>query len=101
VAVILPAWFYSFAFAISSILPAVTSATLFRRLYKFNAAQTGLALGGGTLVGGILGEFLGGIVIDRTLRKSREKGGEVVPEVRFRGIWAGVVLVPVCLLLGL
>lgn len=73
---------------------------LFHRYYNFNVVQTGLALGGGTLVGGVLGESLGGAVIDRILRKSRERAGghDVEPEVRFKGIWPGLFLVPVSVL---
>jgi hypothetical protein len=83
--VLLTAFYYSVTFTLSSILPAVTSATLFRQLYKFNASQTGLALGLGTLVGSTLGELLGGIVVDRSMYLSRKgkKDGEIVPEVRY------------------
>ncbi|KAJ7902556.1 MFS general substrate transporter [Mycena olivaceomarginata] len=98
--VLLTAFYYSVTFTLSSILPAVTSATLFRQLYKFNASQTGLALGLGTLVGSTLGELLGGIVVDRSMYLSRKgkKDGEIVPEVRLQGIWAGAILQPIGLL---
>lgn len=33
------------------------------------------------------------------MRLSRKKEGEVVPEVRLHGIWTGLVLVPVSILL--
>lgn len=99
------AFYYSVTFAFSSILPAVTSATLFKKVDKFTPSQTGLALGFGTLIGSTLGELLGGIVIDRSMRLSRKgKAGEVVPEVRLQGIWAGAILQPVstvCGVLGL
>ncbi|KAJ7255451.1 MFS general substrate transporter [Mycena haematopus] len=99
--VLLTALYYSVTFTLSSILPAVTSATLFRLLYKFNASETGLALGIGTLVGSTLGELLGGIVVDRTMYLSRrgKKDGEIVPEVRLQGIWAGAILQPIALLI--
>jgi hypothetical protein len=94
--VFLTGFYYSYTFAISSILPAVTSANLFKRLYNFTPSQTGLALGVGTLVGSTLGELLGGVVVDRSMRYSREKsGGKVRPEVRLQGIWLGMILVPV------
>ena len=102
-AIIFPALYYSFTFAISSILPAVTSANLFARLYNFDASQTGLALGLGTLIGSTLGELLGGSVIDRTMRLSRKRDpsltNDPIPEVRLRGIWVGTVLVPVGVLI--
>ncbi|KAK6967127.1 MFS general substrate transporter [Favolaschia claudopus] len=99
--VLLTALYYSVTFTLSSILPAVTSATLFRRLYKFNASQTGLALGIGTLIGSTLGELLGGIVVDRSMYLSRKgkKDGVIVPEVRVHGIWAGAVIQPIGLLI--
>ncbi|KAJ7491991.1 MFS general substrate transporter [Mycena latifolia] len=98
--VVLTALYYSITFTLSSILPAVTSATLFRRLYKFNASQTGLALGVGTLVGSTLGELLGGIVVDRSMYLSRKgkKDGDIVPEIRLQGIWVGAILQPIGLL---
>lgn len=86
--------YYPYTFALGSILPAVTSATLFSRLYKFTPSQTGLALGVGTLIGSTMGELLGGIVVDRSMYLSRKRlpGAEVVPEVRLRGIWLGAAL---------
>ncbi|KAJ6619911.1 MFS general substrate transporter [Mycena sp. CBHHK59/15] len=99
--VLLTAVYYSVTFTLSSILPAVTSATLFRRLYKFNASRTGLALGFGTLIGSTLGELLGGIIVDRSMYRSRKgkKDDEIVPEVRLQGIWTGVILQPIGLLI--
>lgn len=93
------ALFYAYTFALSSILPAVTSATLFARLYKFTPSQTGLALGVGTLIGSSFGELLGGIVADRSMYLSRKRlfNAEVVPEVRLHGIWLGAFLQAVSL----
>ncbi|KAJ7072528.1 MFS general substrate transporter [Mycena amicta] len=97
--VVLSALYYSITFTFSSILPAVTSATLFRALYKFTPSKTGLALGVGTLVGSTLGELLGGIVVDRSMYMSRKKAkGDILPEVRLQGIWLGAVLQPIGLL---
>jgi len=98
--VIISALYYSVTFSMSSILPAVTSATLFRLVDKFSTSQTGLALGFGTLIGSTLGELLGGVVIDRSMYLSRKgKGGEVVAEVRLQGIWAGAIIQPIGLLI--
>ncbi|KAJ7863447.1 MFS general substrate transporter [Mycena olivaceomarginata] len=98
--VIISAFYYSVTFPLSSILPAVTSATLFRLVDKFTTSQTGMALGFGTLIGSTLGELLGGIVIDRSMYLSRKgKGGEAVPEVRLQGIWAGAIIQPIGLLI--
>ncbi|KAJ6511888.1 MFS general substrate transporter [Mycena vitilis] len=98
--VLISAVYYSVTFAFSSILPAVTSATLFRAVDHFTTSQTGLALGFGTLIGSTLGELLGGIVVDRSMYLSRKgKGGEVVAEVRLHGIWAGAIIQPIGLLI--
>ncbi|KAJ7504240.1 MFS general substrate transporter [Mycena galericulata] len=99
--VLLTAFYYSVTFTLASILPAVTSATLFRKLYLFNASETGLALGLGTLIGSTLGELLGGIVVDRSMYLSRKnkKDGDIVPEVRLQGIWVGAILQPIGLLI--
>ncbi|KAJ7223894.1 MFS general substrate transporter [Mycena haematopus] len=98
--VITAALYYSVTFSLSSILPAVTSATLFRLVDKFTTSQTGLALGFGTLIGSTLGELCGGIVVDRSMYLSRKgRGGEAVAEVRLQGIWAGAILQPIGLLI--
>ncbi|KAJ7207571.1 MFS general substrate transporter [Mycena pura] len=98
--VLISAFYYAVTFSFSSILPAVTSATLFRLKHHFTTSQTGLALGFGTLIGATLGELLGGVVVDRTMYLNRKShGGEVVPEVRLRGIWAGAILHPIGLLI--
>ncbi|EIM88160.1 MFS general substrate transporter [Stereum hirsutum FP-91666 SS1] len=93
--------YYAFLFTISSILPAVTSASIFTELYNFTASQVGLALGVGTLIGTTLGEMLGGTVVDRTMyiHRKRHPDAEIVPEVKLHGIWAGAALQPIGLLI--
>ncbi|KAF7307688.1 MFS general substrate transporter [Mycena kentingensis (nom. inval.)] len=98
--VTITAFYYAVTFGFSSILPAVTSATLFRLKHQFTPSKTGLCLGLGTLIGSTLGELLGGIVIDRSMRMSRKKaGGAAVPEVRLHGIWAGAIIQPIGMLI--
>ncbi|KAF7297188.1 MFS general substrate transporter [Mycena indigotica] len=99
--VLISAFYYCVTFSFSSILPAVTSATLFRLHYHFTPSKTGLALGLGTLIGSTLGELLGGIVVDRSMRLSRKNntGGTPIPEVRLHGIWAGAILQPIGMLI--
>ncbi|KAJ7105483.1 MFS general substrate transporter [Mycena crocata] len=91
---VLTALYYSVTFTLASILPAVTSTTLFRRLCKFNASETGLALGIGTLVGSTLGELLGGLVVDSSMHLSRknQKDTDIVPEVRLQAPYIGPTL---------
>ncbi|KAK7048002.1 MFS general substrate transporter [Favolaschia claudopus] len=69
--VLISAAYYSVTFVLGSILPAVTSATLFRLVHNFTTSQTG----------------------------RKVKGGEVVPEVRLQAIWAGAILQPIGLLI--
>ncbi|KAJ7741559.1 MFS general substrate transporter, partial [Mycena maculata] len=99
--VLFPVWYYSATFALSSILPAVTSATLFCALYNFKVSQTGLALGLGNLIGSTLGELLGGVVIDCSMYLSRKgkQNDEIIIEVRLQGIWVGAILQPIGLLI--
>ncbi|KAJ6451594.1 MFS general substrate transporter [Mycena sanguinolenta] len=98
--VFISALYYAVTFSLGSILPNVTSATLFRLVDNFTTSQTGLALGFGTLIGSTLGELLGGTVVDRTMYLSRKRsGGEAVAEVRLQGIWVGTVLQPIGLLI--
>nr|GAT59083.1 MFS general substrate transporter [Mycena chlorophos] len=100
-AVTISAFYYCVAFSFSSILPAVTSATLFKIKHDFTPSKTGLALGFGTLIGSTLGELLGGIVVDRSMLLSRKGHADQdpVPEVRLHGIWAGAILQPIGLLI--
>ncbi|KAF7342631.1 MFS general substrate transporter [Mycena sanguinolenta] len=98
--VTISAVYYSITFPFATVLPGVTSATLFRLKHHFSISQTGLVLGFGMLVGTTLGELLGGVVIDRSMYLSRKShGGEVVPEVRLHGIWAGAILHPIGVLI--
>ena len=85
-----------------SILPSLTVAHLFSQHFHFSTLVIGLAYGGALTIGGIVGELGGGMVVDRIIKRERQKrGGNVEPEVRLKAIWTGEILVPVSLLIGI
>ena len=53
---------------------------------SFAAGRTGLLLSLATTIGGVLGEFLAGPVIDRRLDRSRKAGQKIIPEQRLLGL---------------
>ena len=84
------------AYGFGSILPAVTVAHVFAQHFDFSTLDIGLAYGGALTIGGIIGEFGGGIVVDYIIkRERRRRGGDVEPEARLKAIWTGEILVPV------
>ncbi|KIJ51446.1 hypothetical protein M422DRAFT_43979 [Sphaerobolus stellatus SS14] len=86
------------AYGFGSILPAVTVAHVFAEHFHFSTLSIGLAYGGALTIGGVIGEFGGGIVVDRIINKERlKRGRNVEPEARLKAIWTGELLVPVSL----
>lgn len=84
------------AYGFGSILPAVTVAPIFTEHFHFDPLTIGLAYGGALTIGGVLGEFGGGMVVDRIMNRERQlRGKDVEPEVRLKAIWTGEILVPV------
>lgn len=88
---------YSMAYGFGSILPAVTVASIFTQHYNFSTLAIGLAYGGALTIGALVGEFGGGIVVDRIVNRERRRKREsaVEPEARLKAIWTGEILVPV------
>ncbi|KJA28812.1 hypothetical protein HYPSUDRAFT_211467 [Hypholoma sublateritium FD-334 SS-4] len=101
--VFFPALYYALTYGFASIEPAVTLATLFSNIYKFDTVQNGLANGLSLLIGASLGELCSGSVTDAIMRRARkralERGDTVAPEVRLQGIWTGAILAPIGLLM--
>jgi len=98
--VIFPAVYYAMAYGFGSILPAVTVAHIFTEHFHFDPLTIGLAYGGALTIGGVLGEFGGGMVVDRIMNRERQlRGTDVEPEVRLKAIWTGEILVPIGLLM--
>lgn len=103
--VILPALYYSTQYGFASILPAVTVAAIFTAAYKWSTLTIGLTYGAALTIGGILGEFFAGWVVDLLLIRAQNrrqisgKAGKAEPEVRLWAIWPGEFLVPAALLI--
>jgi hypothetical protein len=94
--IIFPCLYYSFSFGFGTILPAVTMANLYSRLYGFSPAIIGLCLGVPLLIGSVIGEFASGPLSDFFLRKSvKRHGGEYKPEARLDAIWSALIILPV------
>lgn len=103
--VILPALYYSTQYGFASILPAVTVAAIFTKAYKWSTLTIGITYGTALTVGGILGEFFAGWVVDLLVIRAQKRrmlsrqGGQAEPEVRLRAIWPGEILVPSAMLI--
>lgn len=99
--VLFPAMYYAAQYGFGSILPAVTVATIFSEAFGWNTLEIGLAYGGALTIGGVLGEFIAGTVLDRIIKRARHRlgGQNPEPEVRLRAIWTGAILLPCGLLI--
>ena len=103
--ILLPALYYATNYGFASILPAVTVAAIFKPAYGWKTLKIGLTYGTSLTVGGILGEFCSGWVVDalyiRAQRRHVQKHqtGHAPPEVRLAAIWPGEILVTVALLM--
>ncbi|OBT81729.1 hypothetical protein VE02_08888 [Pseudogymnoascus sp. 03VT05] len=98
--VLFPALYYSAQYSYAAILPAVTVATIFEERYHWGTLQTGLSYGGTFTIGSLVGEFAGGLVLDKIVAsEARRLGRNPEPEVRLKAIWPGEFLVPACLLI--
>ncbi|MCJ1302020.1 hypothetical protein MMC08_004821 [Hypocenomyce scalaris] len=99
--VLFPALYYGAQYGFASILPAVTVATIFSTRFGWNTLEIGLAYGAALTIGGVLGEFVGGVVVDAIVKRERRIRGGVnpPPEARLKAIWTGAILVPSGLLI--
>lgn len=102
--VLIPGVYYMTAFGFGSVLFAATGASLFRELYGFGVAQTGLMLSVPLLAGCLLGEMSAGWLTDRMVyRYARSHGGRREPEARLDAVLLailcpiGIVVEGVCL----
>ena len=94
--VLLPAIYYSISFGLGSVLFAVTGAAAFGKIYHFNTAQVGMAIGLSTFVGTVIGELSAGPVSDRILYlQTKRSAGAFKPEARLQAMWPGFFLCPV------
>ncbi|PMD27634.1 MFS general substrate transporter [Hyaloscypha hepaticicola] len=99
--VLFPALYYAASYGFASILPAVTVASIFSAAFHWNTLEIGLAYGGALSIGGILGEFAAGLVLDAIIKRARHQfaGANPPPEIRLKAIWTGAILVPAGLLI--
>jgi hypothetical protein len=104
VAIVIPSLYYTTAFGFGSVLFAATGASLFRALYGFNVAQTGMILGIPLLVGSLLGEMSAGWLTDHMVyRYAKAHGGRREPEARINLLLLavlcpiGIIIDGVCL----
>jgi MFS family permease len=98
--VIFPAVYYATMYGFASILPAVTVASIFEEFFHWDTLVIGLAYGGALTIGGVLGEFSAGWVVDLIVKRERTRlGRDPEPEVRLKAIWLGEFCVPAGLLI--
>lgn len=87
--------YYIISFAYSSILPAVTAAIMFTKIYHFKSGAIGLILGLPLLVGSALGEFLSGPFSDWMMYLyARRHDGQRKPEARLPASFGSILLCP-------
>ncbi|OAA65309.1 Major facilitator superfamily domain, general substrate transporter [Niveomyces insectorum RCEF 264] len=99
--VLFPALYYCTQYGFSSNLPATTVAAIFSARFGWDTLQIGLGYGGALSIGGILGEFLAGMVVDAIVVRERKRLGrpDPPPEVRLKAIWTGAIICPIGLLI--
>ncbi|KAI1460428.1 major facilitator superfamily domain-containing protein [Annulohypoxylon moriforme] len=84
--------YYIVSFSFSSILPAVTVAILFTRIYHFQSGVIGLML---LLIGSMLGEIMSGPFSDWVMHRYAERhGGKRKPEARLPASLGSMLLCP-------
>jgi hypothetical protein len=103
-AIVIPGLYYMTAFGFGSVLFAATGSSLFRELYHFDVAQTGLMLSIPLLVGCLIGEFNAGWLTDWFVYQyARRHNGRREPEPRISAIVLailcpiGIIIDGVCL----
>ncbi|KAK5202310.1 hypothetical protein LTR96_011768, partial [Exophiala xenobiotica] len=87
---------YSYAFGIGTVLFALTGAAAFVKIYHFDIAQVGMAIGLSTTIGSVIGELAAGPVSDRILYLSMKRNnGRISSKARLTATWPGAFLLPV------
>ena len=64
--------------------------------FNFTITQAGLSFFSG-LIGAFTGEIFAGPVMDLLVKRSTQEGKEWAPELRFRAVWLGLLMMPVSL----
>ncbi|OCT53997.1 MFS general substrate transporter [Cladophialophora carrionii] len=104
VAIVVPGLYYMTAFGFGSVMFAATGSQLFRSLYHFNVAQTGMLLSIPLLIGCLIGEMNAGWLTDwMVYRYAKRNGGRREPEPRINALALaalcpiGIIIDGVCL----
>ncbi len=104
VAIVIPGLYYMTAFGFGSVMFAATGSQLFRSLYHFNVAQTGMLLSIPLLIGCLIGEMNAGWLTDHMVyRYAKQHGGRREPEPRINAVVLaalcpiGIIIDGVCL----
>ncbi|KIW73022.1 hypothetical protein PV04_01177 [Phialophora macrospora] len=104
VAIVVPGLYYMTAFGFGSVMFAATGSQLFRSLYHFNVAQTGMLLSIPLLIGCLIGEMNAGWLTDHMVyRYAKRHGGRREPEPRINALVLaalcpiGIIIDGVCL----
>jgi hypothetical protein len=93
--IVLAGLYYSIAFGVGTVLFAVTGASAFGSIYKFDAAQVGMAIGISTTAGSLLGELVSGTVSDQVFYYfDQREEGNAEPEMRLHATWPGAFILP-------
>ncbi|KIY02001.1 uncharacterized protein Z520_02139 [Fonsecaea multimorphosa CBS 102226] len=93
--IVIPGFYYMTAFGFGSVLFAATGSSLFRSLYHFDVAQTGMLLSIPLLIGCLLGEMSAGWLTDYMVyRYAKHHGGRREPEPRINAV-ALAILCPI------
>ncbi|KAK6382786.1 hypothetical protein LTS17_003455 [Exophiala oligosperma] len=102
--IVIPGLYYMTAFGFGSVMFAATGSSLFRKLYHFNVAQTGMLLSIPLLIGCLLGEMSAGWLTDwMVYRYAKSHGGRREPEPRINAVVLailcpiGIIIDGVCL----
>ncbi|OAG34968.1 hypothetical protein AYO21_10855 [Fonsecaea monophora] len=90
--IVIPGFYYMTAFGFGSVLFAATGSSLFRTVYHFDVAQTGMLLSIPLLIGCLLGEMSAGWLTDYMVyRYAKHHGGRREPEPRINAVVLAVL----------
>ncbi|EXJ68585.1 uncharacterized protein A1O5_08379 [Cladophialophora psammophila CBS 110553] len=90
--IVIPGLYYMTAFGFGSVLFAATGSSLFRTVYHFDVAQTGMLLSIPLLIGCLLGEMSAGWLTDYMVyRYAKHHGGRREPEPRINAVVLAVL----------
>jgi hypothetical protein len=94
--VVFPFWYYTWAWTFVNIVPAISLATIYSKLYHMKSGPIGVCLGVSLTIGSLLGELSAGKLSDWIMYKvSQRHDGERKPEARLYLSIIGAFFMPV------